>query len=108
MSKAARSPMALIPGLALAAALFAAAPTLAQSDGVTLQVKVADLQTVAGQADVRRRIEAAADAYCRGNPAGVSTVADCRASLVAQLEQKLTTQTGIALGDTGPTRLASK
>ena len=99
--------VAAISGLALTA--VATAPAAAQTDpSLAVQVKMTDLHTAAGQADVRRQLEAAADAFCRANPGEGRTVYSCRTQKAAELERDLTARTGIALNDTSATRLASK
>jgi UrcA family protein len=96
---------------AVALALFAAAaPAFADTaaDGPVVRVSLAALHSVSGQADMRRQLKAAADAYCRGNPTEGRTVFECRTDLTAALERDLTARTGIALQDQGLARLASK
>jgi UrcA family protein len=104
-----RSPLAALSTLTLAAALLAGAPALAQtSSDLSVKVNVADLHSGSGQAATQRQLRAAADHFCRANPTEGRTVYECRVAMTSELERNLAARTGVALGDPGAVRLASK
>ena len=94
------------------AARRAAAPAAACADAaacagdVVVRIDRADLATPGQRAEVRRRLEAAADAYCRANPMEATPVAACRRALTAELIRDLAARTGVALDGTRATQLA--
>ena len=104
------APQTVRPYLALfcSTGLLVAGPALADDAVITLQVKMTDLSTAAGQTAVRRRMEAVADAYCRGNPGEGTTVHSCRAALTTELERDLEARTDVALQRDSYVRFARK
>nr|WP_295373157.1 UrcA family protein [uncultured Sphingosinicella sp.] len=79
---------------AAASALLLATPALAQTETMTVEVRTADLNlaSVAGQAQLQRRISAAAGQICGAAPRSLDMLAahtSCRSEVLGDAAQKI-------------------